>query len=212
MSSGIAYTERGLPWSDDATTYYAPDLRAAALSAQVQSAPGRAWHYNNYNPLLMAMVLERATGQPVADYMQQVLWQPMGAARDASWSLDSKESGFEKSESGVNATARDFARFGHLFASDGRALGRQVVPRWWVRRATAEDASSDPAAHYQYWWWVDTERGGRFLARGNLGQFIYISRPDDIVVVRLGSDSGIDSWPQVLRDVVDRVRAADVGR
>ena len=38
---------------------------------------------------------------------------------DGSWSLDSTQSGFEKMESGVNARARDFARFGMLFAREG---------------------------------------------------------------------------------------------
>ena len=62
-----------------------------------------------------------------------------------------------------------------------------------------------PAHHYQYFWWVDTERPGRFYARGNFGQFVYVDRLHDIVVVRTGRDFGVDDWPKILRDVVDRV-------
>ena len=207
MSSGICYTEHSTPWSDDSVTYYAPDLRGAALSVEICGAPGETWHYNNYNPLLMGLVLERATGVPLAEYMSRYLWVPLGAEADASWSLDSTWSGFEKMESGVNALPRDFARFGYLFAHDGVVDGRRVVSRQWVREATAQDATRDPAEHYQLWWWVETDRPGRFSARGNKGQFVYVDRGSDVVVVRLGRDDGGVPWPQVLADITDRVNA-----
>ena len=210
MSSGLRYEEAGLPWSDDAVTYYSPDLRSTALSAQVTETPGTRWLYNNYNPLLVGLVLERATGMPLADYVAEHLWQPMGAAYDASWSLDSEQHGFAKMESGLNARPVDYARFGHLLAHEGRVGGRQVVPARWVRRATARDAETDPAEHYQWFWWVDTDHEGRFMARGNKGQFIYVDPATDVVVVRTGRDFGIDDWPAVLADVTDRVNAASV--
>jgi CubicO group peptidase (beta-lactamase class C family) len=207
MSSGLRYQEYGMPWSDDAVTYYAPDLRAVALGAEVVEPAGQRWHYNNFNPLLLGLVLERATGHPVADYLAEVLWQPMGAEADGSWSLDSEASGFEKMESGINGRARDFAALGHLFAHDGVAGGRQVVPAAWVHEATANDVSTDPAPHYQYFWWVDTERPGRFYAHGNHGQFIYVDPATDVVVVRMGARYGIsgEDWPKVLREVTDHV-------
>jgi CubicO group peptidase (beta-lactamase class C family) len=175
---------------------------------EIDEAPGLRWHYDNYNPLLVGLVLERATGTPVAQYASEVLWQPLGAEADASWSADSEEHGFPKMESGFNARAVDYARFGYLFAHEGRVGDRQVVPAAWVAEATARDTSADPAEHYQYWWWVDTEREGRFSARGNKGQYVYVDPATDVVVVRMGRDYGIDDWPAVLRDVADRVQAA----
>ncbi|WP_336027288.1 serine hydrolase domain-containing protein [Geodermatophilus sp. FMUSA9-8] len=205
MSSGLSYEEQGLPWSDDALTYYAPDLRALALTAEVEEPPGRTWLYNNYNPLLVGMVLERAVGEPVEEFAAEALWGPMGAEADASWSADSTASGFPKMESGFNARALDYARFGLLFAREGRAGDRQVVPADWVAEATARDTSGDPAEHYQYWWWVDTEREGRFSARGNKGQFVYVDPATDVVVVRTGREAVLEDWTAVLRDVADRV-------
>jgi CubicO group peptidase (beta-lactamase class C family) len=208
MSSGLRYEEDGLPWSDDAVTYYSPDLPETALSAEIEEEPGTRWLYNNYNPLLMGLVLERATGRPLPAYVSEVLWTPLGAEADASWSIDSETSGFAKMESGFNARPIDYARFGYLFAHDGRVGDRQVVPEKWVAEATAADTSTDPAEHYQYWWWVDTDHPGRFSARGNKGQFVYVDPATDVVVVRTGVDFGIDDWPEVLADVVDRVNAA----
>jgi CubicO group peptidase (beta-lactamase class C family) len=77
MSSGIRYVERSLPWSDDAITYYAPDLRAAALDVVIERAPGEEFLYNNYNLLLEGLILERATGRSVASYLESRLWQPL---------------------------------------------------------------------------------------------------------------------------------------
>ena len=205
MASGLEYEERGLPWSDDAVTYYSPDLRDTALSATIDGPPGERWLYNNYNPLLMGLVLERATDSTIAAYMAEHLWGPMGAESDATWSLDSTRSGFEKMESGVNATPRDYVRFGYLFAHEGRVDGRQVVPPEWVREATAEDTTSDPNPGYQHWWWVDTARDGRFFARGNFGQFIYVDDVEDVVIVRTGSDFGVPDWPEVLGQVDDEL-------
>ena len=203
MSSGLRYVERSLPWSDDAQTYYGTDLRRTALAAEIAEPPGRSFHYNNYNLLLEGLVLERATGRPVSEYMSQRLWRPMGAEADASWSLDSDRSGFEKMESGLNAVARDYARFGLLFARGGRAAGRQVVPEAWVRQATAPQAAGSPADFYAFHWWTGTRRGtplphGHALAHGNFGQFVYVAPDRDLVIVRLGDDYGSEDWPQRL--------------
>jgi CubicO group peptidase (beta-lactamase class C family) len=208
MSSGLRYWETDLPWpwTDDTVTYYGTDLRDAALSATaIEGPPGEEWHYNNYNPLLLGLVLERATGMSVSEFMSTRLWRPLGAERDATWNLDSEDSGFEKLESGLNATPRDYARFGLLFLRGGEWNNQRIVPEEWVREATATDTNGDPASHYQYYWWVDEERPGRYYALGNLGQFIYIAPDANAVIVRSGREWGVDSrtWIGVFRDVAD---------
>jgi CubicO group peptidase (beta-lactamase class C family) len=210
MSSGIRYEEQSLPlpWGDDVNTYYATDLRDLALNGtQIERAPGQEWHYDNYNPLLLGLVLERATGMSVSEYMAGRLWQPLGAEVDATWSLDSDADGFEKMESGLNAAPVDYARFGELFLHGGRWNGTQILSSGWVREATAADTSTDPAAHYQYFWWIDTARPGRFYALGNLGQYIYVAPDADTVIVRFGSDWGVSNgtWLETFRGIADQL-------
>jgi CubicO group peptidase (beta-lactamase class C family) len=196
MSSGIKYEEGGdLPWSeeaDDTKTYYATDLRELALeNCRIEGEPGEYFEYNNYNPLLVGMILERATGMSVSRYMEEELWKPIGMEADGSWSLDSTQSGFEKMESGVNARARDFARFGMLFAKEGGWEGRQLISRGWVEESTRADATTDPSSGYQYFWWVNTpDDRNHFSARGNYGQYIYVAPEKDLVIVRLGKEEG----------------------
>jgi CubicO group peptidase (beta-lactamase class C family) len=210
MSSGMRYWETDLPWpfADDTYTYYGANLREIALNnSRIEGSPAEEFRYNNYNPLLLGLVLERVTGTTISEYMSTRLWQPLGAERDATWSLDSKDSGFEKMESGVNATAADYARFGLMFLHGGEWAGSRVVSEEWVRDATALDAAVDPADRYQYFWWVDVERPGRFYALGNFGQYIYVAPDAETVIVRTASDWGIenDAWLDVLRDLADRL-------
>lgn len=211
MSSGIRYEEGGFPsLGDDTYTYYGVDLRDLALDrVRIEGPPGIGWEYNNYHPLLLGLVLERTTEATVSDFMATRLWQPLGAGADATWNLDSERSGFEKLESGLNARAVDYARFGLLFLHDGEWNGRRIVSRDWVRVATGADAATDQAYYhgYRYFWWLDVERPGRFYALGKYGQYIYVAPDADAVVVRFGRDWGVGSvtWLSTLRDVADQL-------
>jgi CubicO group peptidase (beta-lactamase class C family) len=220
MSSGIKYEEGGdLPWSEDADdtkTYYATDLRELALNCQIEGEPGESFEYNNYNPLLVGMILERATGMPVSRYLQEQLWKPVGMEADGSWSLDSKKSGFEKMESGLNARARDFARFGMLFAKEGRSWeGEQLISRSWVEESTRADPTTDPSLEYQYFWWVDTPGSkNHFSARGKYGQYIYVAPEKDLVIVRLGKEEGeqgYDYWISLFEELSTKLDTSAKG-
>jgi CubicO group peptidase (beta-lactamase class C family) len=215
MTSGLRYEEDGGPWGDDTATYYAPDLRALALEGtEVAEEPGRRFHYNNFNPLLVGLALERAVGTPVATYLEARLWRPLGMEAAGSWSLDSQASGFEKMESGLNARAVDFARFGLLFAQEGAWRGRQLVPRAWVRDTDlVRTGGRGPASSYQYFWWVhDQRRPSARFALGKYGQLIYVVPDTDLVLVRLGRDSGYPYWAELLDELARRLDEAAPAR
>jgi CubicO group peptidase (beta-lactamase class C family) len=205
MSSGLRYEDEGTPWSDATETYYAPDLRELALTdTEIVEPPGERWHYNNFNPLLMGMILERVTGQPVASYLEDELWRPLGAEADASWSLDSEASGFEKMESGINARAIDFAKLGSLYLHEGEWNGQRVLPADWVRESTAFGGAGDVTADYGYWWWTyhDDELGDYYAAWGNKGQYVVVIPERNAVIVRHGLDyGGVDDWVAVIADI-----------
>lgn len=209
MASGLRYAEFPFFNGDDAKTYYHPRLRELALTeARIERAPGEVFHYNNFHPLLLGMVLERATRMPVAQYLERKIWQPAGMAGEASWSLDSEEDAFEKMESGLNARAEDFARFGLLMLQRGRVGERQVVPEAWATASTGPDRTPPPAGYYeqsgwtrgraeryyQAFWWGRRRAGGSydFAARGNHGQFVFVSPRNGVVIVRNGWRYGMD--------------------
>jgi len=206
MSSGIRYIEDSRPWrSDYFSIYYAPDLRAVALSSPIEAAPGKAFRYNNFNPLLIGLVLERATGMHVAEYLQEKIWKPLGMEAGSSWSLDSLESGFEKMESGLNGRAIDFAKFGRLYLRRGEWNGQQIVPAAWVETSTRLDALSDPNPYYQYFWWLNPNQPGHFFAHGKLGQYIYIIPEQNLLILRFGRSERGQRFTELFEDLARKL-------
>lgn len=234
MSSGIRYVSddeiSGLaslsPFSDDGLSYAYPNLRGQALAVVADGKqPGTEFNYNNYNPTLLGIILERTTHMPVAQYLQEKIWKPLGMEYPASWSLDSQASGFEATLCCVNGRAIDFAKFGRLFLNQGKWNGTQLISEQWVKDSTSPypnpNGSSAWRAHtwfsnwpqadgyYKYQWWGKLKPDGSYdyIAVGHNGQRIYISPQNHAVVVRFGiSDGGVDAWEDVLASVVAKVQ------
>jgi CubicO group peptidase (beta-lactamase class C family) len=199
MASGLRYnTDRPISFGDDNLTYAFNDLRHLALTeTEVVERPGINFVYNNYNPLLLGMVLERATGRTVTAYLQEKIWSPLGMEFGGSWSLDSQASGFEKMESGINARAIDFAKFGRLYLNGGSWNGQQVVPAEWVAQSTGDNGLiQDAPIDYGYMWWGKkcSPDSRDFLAMGNFGQFIYISPAKNLIIIRNGERYALNDW------------------
>ena len=225
MAGGVGFEEMrpALFNGDDILTSYYPDQRKAALEfTEIVDPPGEYFLYNKYYPQLLGMIVERATGQIISEYMEQKLWQPMGAEFDASWSLDSEESGFEKMEAGLNARAIDFAKFGRLYRENGQRNGVQIIPSEWVVDSTQVDQATlteqyystemgrslknDLNGYYKYMWWGYFQDDGSydFAAEGDHGQIIYVSPSKGLIIVRNGYEYGPDMsmtrWIKLTRD------------
>jgi len=219
MRSGIAFDEDyQKPWSDAAVFYLTPDLRAAVHGLHIEVEPDTRFKYSSGDTQLLGMAIERAIGQPLARYLEQRLWQPMGAEYPASWSQDSAAGGVTKAFCCLNARAIDFARLGQLMLERGRVDGRQVVPERWIADSLAvrEHAGADaptranlqrpgePRAAFYTWQWrrmpapAPGELGVRatddFYAQGFYGQYVYVAPAKQMVIVRLGREHGGDFW------------------
>jgi len=221
MAAGIDFQEMrlGIFNGDDPLSSYYLDQREAALEfTEIKDPPGEYFLYNKYYPQLLGLIIERASGMRVTDFMQRYLWEPVGMEYEGSWSLDSEESGFEKMEAGVNARAIDFAKFGRLYLENGNWNGEQVVPAEWVIESTSVDQSTHSTSYYpdefgqliydelggyyKYMWYgyFRGEDGYDFAAEGDRGQIIYISPHKNLIIVRNGTDYGIPftDWVQSL--------------
>lgn len=163
----------------DPTLHYMRQLDRAA-------EPGTRWHYSTGETNLVGVLLARATGKALADYLSEKLWQPYGMERDSGWMID--ETGQEASGCCVIATLRDWGRVGQFILDGGRIGDTEVLPEGWLEQATTKQADiGEPVEGYGFQWW--THENSRFGAYGIFGQSITIDPTRRTVVVILSA------WP-----------------
>ena len=201
MTSGIRSSENYFnPFAGVANLYYGSNLRASIKHAKVDTDPGRHFRYKSLNTQLLGRIIEYATGKSLSALLEEKIWIPLGMEFDASWSVDKKKNSMEKAFCCINARARDFAKFGRLYLNKGNWEGKQLISKNWVEESTKIDAADGSAWYYQYQWWLPS-RDGDFMARGHLGQFIYVYPQKNIIIVRLGKKSGDVDWTQVFKEI-----------
>ena len=66
-------------------------------SLKFTNTPGENFSYDSATTAILGIVIERATGKPYAQYLSEMVWQPLGMERDALIGLDSKKSHTAKS-------------------------------------------------------------------------------------------------------------------
>ncbi|QIG47552.1 serine hydrolase [Nordella sp. HKS 07] len=159
---------------------------------------GELFVYRSIETDVLAFCMERASGKRLPQLVSELLWQPMGADESACFTLD--RAGYALADGGLNATLRDYARFGALYLQDGYFNGRQIVPAGWVLETRIGDARlfgepytlTTPNGAYRNQFWIEDVSRPAIMCRGVFGQLIYIDPARDLVVVKLSS------WPDFL--------------
>ena len=186
MSSGMKWSEKYYSVINiTSESYFTDDLRSVVLRQDIIDKPGQSFRYSSGDTQLLGMVIEKATGTTLTNYLSEKFWQPMGAENSALWQIDSAKSGMEKAYCCIASTARDFARFGKLFINKGKWNDEMILDPSYI------DLSINPvfedSPYYGYGWWLYNYEGKKvFTMNGHLGQFV-ISFPDEnIIIVRQG--------------------------
>lgn len=206
MTSGVRWNEdytdvksdvarmflEAVPAGQDPTVYYMKNLPR-------ETAPGSKWVYKTGETNLIGVLVQRATGKPLATYLSDKVWKPWGMESDAFWMVG--PSGHEVSGCCLSVSLRDYARMG-MFALSG---GKGVVPAGWFAEATRPHADiGDPGSGYGYQWWTYPQ--GRFGAVGIFGQVIRIDPKTRTVVVMSSA------WPRATDRTLQRTREIFVDR
>lgn len=152
-----------------------------------EAPPGEKWLYKTGETNLIGVLVSAAINRPLSDYLSEKIWAPFGMEQDASWLLSN--TGQEISGCCIQATTRDFARYG-LFMLNGALIdGKPILPEGWIAQATtAQVESVRPGKGYGYQWW--TYDDGSFAAQGIFGQGIFIDPKRKLVIA---SNS---NWPR----------------
>ncbi len=196
MSSGIKFDETYSDPQSDIQQYWtgfvsgeSQDEFASTLINE--RTPGTYNKYVSIDTHVLGMIIVRATGKSLTDYLQEKLWNPLGCEFDAYWLADGK--GMEMANGGLNACLIDFAKLGRLYLNKGNWNGIQIVPAAWVEAsisATEEHLqpgsknSSDPGMGYGYQWWIPDGDEGEFMAIGVFNQHIYINPTTNTIIVK----------------------------
>ena len=194
MTSGVKWNEDyGDPKSDvalfnthkaepgvDVTVSYMRKLKR-------EVPPGTKWVYKTGETNLIGVLVSSATKKNLSDYLSEKVWRPFGMEQDASWLLG--PTGHEISGCCIQASTRDFARFGLFMLGGGIADGKSVLPDGWIAEATMKHVDTNVPGYgygYQLWTWDD----GTYIAQGIFGQGILIDPKRKLVIA---SNS---NWPQ----------------
>ena len=152
-----------------------------------EAPPGTKWVYKTGETNLIGVLVSSATKKNLSDYLSEKVWRPFGMEHDASWLLGS--TGHEISGCCLQASTRDFARFGLFILGGGIAEGKSVLPDGWIAEATTKHADTDQVEDgYGYQWW--TVNDSSYVAMGIFGQGIFIYPKGKLVIA---SNS---NWPQ----------------
>ena len=153
MKSGLHFNEELYNLKDDAIKLgLRPNIVKHALKVKIERDPGEEFNYQSINTEYLALVVQRATGKKLATYLQEKVWQPLGAEYNATWNVDSKKHKQEIAFAGLNATARDFAKLGLLYLHLGQWKGKQIVDTGWVNTVNNADSLYQAGGYKNQWW------------------------------------------------------------
>lgn len=170
---------------------YAQDWVADFLAAPISEAPGNLFRYNSMATFMLSAIVQKVSGQKVADYLKTRLFDPL-AITGYKW--DESPDGINTGGWGLYIKTEDMAKFGQLFLQNGIWNGAQLLPEGWVEQASTWKIASGPAGNetyenpesdwtqgycYQMW----RCRHNAYRADGAYGQFIIVIPDSDAVIV-----------------------------
>ncbi|OIQ31004.1 MAG: serine hydrolase [Bacteroidetes bacterium MedPE-SWsnd-G2] len=207
MASGLNWDEAYYsPFSVTTRAYFDDDLESVILGLEGVEEPGKSYKYLSGNTQLLGMIIQKATGQNLSNYLSEKFWKPMGAEHSALWQVDSEENGLEKAYCCVASNARDFARFGKLYQQYGKWNGQQILDSAFVAKSITPRFKESP--EYGYGWWLKTVNNKSFfMMRGHLGQYVIVQPEDNVIIVRLGhlksADEGIGAFTSDIQTYIE---------
>ncbi|MDE5685152.1 MAG: beta-lactamase family protein [Paramuribaculum sp.] len=198
MRTGLDFEEsyNWNPFSKMAKLYYGNNVVNQFKKLHFKSPPGTTHYYNSMSTALLGVAIERATGIPFAQYLQEKVWKPLDMEADAFISLDDSRHRQAKAYGGLVSNVRDLAKIGRLYMNDGVYNNRQIVSKEWIDRSV--NSSLDNEAYSLGWNNIITRIDGndivtpRFFAIGLYGQVLFCDPEQNLIFVTLGEKKGCE--------------------
>ncbi|MBJ8074996.1 serine hydrolase [Bacillus cereus group sp. N12] len=160
--------------------------------AEETAPPGSGFSYDNGSAETLAWVIRTITGKSLAENVSERIWSQIGMEENAYYVTD--ETKVEQASAGLNATARDMARFGQLLLNNGEYNGKQIIPSSITESVEnvqeGELAIGNGASiSYHNQWWIPHNEQGAFEVLGSYGQTLYIDPKANMVIVHFSSNA-----------------------
>jgi CubicO group peptidase (beta-lactamase class C family) len=178
--------------------------------------PGSRYAYWDSAMNQFANVLARVAEEPIEDLLKRRIADPIGMDRSKwDWGDFGKVDGIIINGGSGNGnkhmfiSARELARFGHLFLNRGKWKDKQLIGAEWIDAATKphvpatmaveELSGADGRGTYGYNWWANGIKAdgkrkwpgapvGAYSASGYNNNDMFVIPEWDMVIVRLGLD------------------------
>lgn len=202
MSSGVKFNEDYASFVSDINmmSYWLAmgfDISSFIKTLGRDNEPGTVFNYISADTQVLGMILTKATGQTLTEYLGEKIWSKCGFEGDCKWLVDNEKSKTELAFGSLNASTRDYARFGWLFLNNGLSPldGTRIIESDWIAQSID---CSEPHLRpdypkkigYGYQWWCPgteaepTKFSTDYLGIGVYNQFVYINPVDGIVIAK----------------------------
>jgi CubicO group peptidase (beta-lactamase class C family) len=126
-----------------------PNSAVQALAVPLDHPPGSAFAYSQRNVDLLSYVVELAVGEPLQQFAQRELFDPLGIeAGDYYWARD--RAGHTYGYAHLTIPPNDLAKLGLLLSNDGRWGDARVVSSGYLDRAR-QPSAANPCYGYLFW-------------------------------------------------------------
>ena len=133
MSAGLGANEN-VAWSSPSNTerqmYESADPYKTVLERKMWNKPGQVWNYNSGCTMLLAAVLQKATGKSLLAFAKEALFDPIGID-EFVWTTV-QPSGVPAAGGGLRLRPLDMAKIGQLILNHGQWNGAQIVSNKWI--------------------------------------------------------------------------------
>lgn len=175
---------------------YSPKSMIDNLPTRGSAVPGKKWVYNNWDFNTLSTIFKQQTGKDFFETFQteiaQVLSMQDFRLMDGYYRYETDKS--QHPAYLFKLSARDFARFGHLYLNQGQWKGQQIIPKEWVEKSTSA-YTADTGPRFQnfgsyglLWWTMDIQGVRTYYASGAGGQRLYIFPGLNMVVAHLANN------------------------
>lgn len=200
MRSGLKFDESySSPFDEVSKLYYGRKQLKQISKYEFIHEPGSHHEYQSVNTTLLGIAIERASQTELGKFLEEKLWIPLQMENQATWSVDDNTNRNTKAFCCLNTTAIDLAKIARLVLNNGKFNGKQIVSEQWISKIRTPNKDNDC---YQYQWYSD-DCTDDFMAIGILGQTIFVSPSEDLIIIRLGKSwTSTDVFISKIRDVL----------